>query len=76
MPGNDICNTIYYTEVRALSRFEKESKYSSKILSMGNLPKPRNSYDLDSAAGMNTANRTLIFELLSSKLIIILFLTV
>ena len=48
--------TIYYNNVKPLSRLEKESKYSSKLLPTGDLPKPRNSYDydcdLDSAAGM------------------------
>ena len=45
-------NTIYHNDVKSLSRLEKESKYSSKLLPTGELPKPRNSYDLDSAAGM------------------------
>ena len=45
---------IYHNNVRPLSRLEKESKYSSKVLSTGNLSKPRNSYDLESAAGMKT----------------------
>src|SRR6185312_7871990 len=49
-------NTIYHNDVKPLSRFEKESKYSSMLLPTGDLPdtKPRNSYDLDSAAGMKT----------------------
>ena len=47
-------NTIYHNDVKPLSRLEKESKYSSTLLPTGNLPKPRNSYDLDSAAGMKT----------------------
>jgi len=49
-------HTIYRNNVRPLSRLEKESKYSSKLLPTGDLPKPRNSYDLDldSAAGMKT----------------------
>ena len=46
--------TIYHNNVRPLSRLEKESKYSRKLLPTGELPKPRNSYDLDSAAGMKT----------------------
>ena len=41
-------------DVKPLSRLEKESKYSSKLLPTGDLPKPRNSYD--SAAGMKTNN--------------------
>jgi len=48
-------NTIYHNNVKPLSRLEKESKYSSTFLPTGDLPKPRNSYDLDSAAGMKTA---------------------
>ena len=48
-------NAIYHNNVRPLSRLEKEGKYSSKILSTGELPKPRNNYDLDSAAGMKIA---------------------
>src|SRR6185312_513676 len=44
--------TIYHNDVKPLSRLEKESKYSSKLLPTGDLPKPRNSYDIDSAAGM------------------------
>ena len=44
--------TIYRNNVKPLSHLEKESKYSSKLLPTGDLPKPRNSYDLDSAAGM------------------------
>ena len=47
-------NAVYHNDVKPLSRFEKESKYSSKLLPTGDLPKPRNSYDLDSAAGMKT----------------------
>ena len=47
-------NIIYHNNVKPLSRLEKESKYSSTLLPTGNLPKPRNSYDLDSAAGMKT----------------------
>jgi len=49
---DDVWNTIYHNDVKSLSRLEKESKYSSKLLPTGDLPKPRNSYDLDSAAGM------------------------
>ena len=45
-------NTIYHNDVKPLSRLEKESKYSSKLLPTGDLPKPRNSYDFDSVAGM------------------------
>ena len=39
-------NAIYQNDVKPLSRFEKESKYSSKLLPTGDLPKPRNSYEL------------------------------
>ena len=47
-------NTVYYNKnIRPLSRIEKESKYSSKILPTGNLPRPRNSWALSSAAGTN-----------------------
>src|SRR5437870_3080940 len=45
-------NAVYHNNVKPLSRLEKERKYSSKLLPTGNLPKPRNSYALDSAAGM------------------------
>ena len=38
-------NTIYHNDVKPLSRLEKESKYSSKLLPTGDLPKPRNSHD-------------------------------
>ena len=48
---DNVWNTIYHNDVKSLSRLEKESKYSSKLLPTGDLPKPRNSYD--SAAGMN-----------------------
>ena len=53
--NNNRWNTIYHNNnVKTLSRLEKESKYSSTLLPTGDLPKPRNSYDLDSAAGMKT----------------------
>ena len=53
-PENMAWNAIYQNNVKPLSRLEKESKYSSKLLPTGDLPKPRNSYDLfDSAAGMS-----------------------
>ena len=52
---DDVWNTIYHNDVKSLSRLEKESKYSSKLLPTGDLPKPRNSYRLDSAAGMTIA---------------------
>src|SRR5437870_1193667 len=45
-------NAIYHNDVKPLSRLEKESKYSSTLLPTGDLPKPRNSYDMDSSAGM------------------------
>ena len=51
---DNVWNTIYHNNVKPLSRLEKESKYSSTLLPTGDLPKPRNSYDLDSAAGMKT----------------------
>ena len=47
-------NAVYHNDVKPLSRLEKESKYSSTLLPTGDLPKPKNSYDLDSAAGMVT----------------------
>ena len=37
--------TIYYNDVKPLSRLEKESKYSSTFLPTGDLPKPRNNHD-------------------------------
>jgi len=40
-----------HNNVRPLSRLEKKTKYSSVLLPTGDLPKPKNSYDLDSAAG-------------------------
>src|SRR5205814_9118360 len=52
--NSDIWNAVYHNDVKPLSRLEKESKYSSKLLPTGDLPKPRNSYDLDSATGMVT----------------------
>ena len=52
--GDDIWNAVYHNDVKPLSRLEKESKYSSKLLPTGDLPKPRNSYGSDSAAGMKT----------------------
>jgi len=39
-------NAVYHNDVRPLSRLEKESKYSSKLLPTGDLPKPRNSYKM------------------------------
>ena len=52
--SNNIWHAVYHNDVNPLSRLEKESKYSSTLLPTGGLPKPRNSYDLDSAAGMKT----------------------
>ena len=52
--NSDIWNAVYHNDVKPLSRLEKENKYSSKLLPTGELPKPRNNYDLDSAAGMIT----------------------
>src|SRR5207244_3665096 len=42
---NNTWNAIYHNDVKPLSRLEKESKYSSMLLPIGGLPKPRNSYD-------------------------------
>src|SRR6266516_4197275 len=53
-------NAVYHNDVKPLSRLEKESKYSSKLLPTGELPKPRNGYDLDSAAGMKTTTSYLL----------------
>ena len=53
---SNVWNTIYNNDVKPLSRIEKERKYSSKLLPTGDLPKPRNSSDLDSAAGMKQNN--------------------
>ena len=53
---NNTWNAIYHNDVKPLSRLEKESKYSSILLPTGDLPKPRNSHDLDSAAGMKANN--------------------
>ena len=39
-------NAIYHNDVKPLSRLEKESKYSSKLLPTGDLPRPRNSYEM------------------------------
>ena len=39
-------NAVYHNDVKPLSRLEKESKYSSTLLPTGNLPKPRNSYEM------------------------------
>ena len=40
-------NAVYHNDVRPLSRLEKESKYSSTLLpTTGDLPKPRNSYEM------------------------------
>src|SRR6185312_3447641 len=41
----DTWDSVYHNDVKPLSRFEKENKYSSKLLPTGDLPKPRNSYD-------------------------------
>ena len=52
---DNVWNGIYYNKnIRPLSRIEKESRYSSRMLPTGNLSKPRNIYDIDSAAGMTT----------------------
>ena len=39
-------NAVYHNDVKLLSRLEKESKYSSTLLPTGDLPKPRNSYEV------------------------------
>ena len=52
--NSDIWNAVYHNDVKPLSRLEKESNYSSKLLPTGDLPKPKNSYGLGSAAGMKT----------------------
>jgi hypothetical protein len=39
-------------DVKPLSHLGKGSKHSSMLLSTGDLPKLRNSHDLDSAVGM------------------------
>ena len=58
--NNNAWNIIFHNNVKPLSRLEKESKYSSTLLPTGNLPKPRNSYDLDSMAGTKTATGYLL----------------
>ena len=44
--GESMWNAIYRNNVKPLSRLEKESKYSSKLLPTGDLPKPKNSYEM------------------------------
>ena len=45
---DNVWDTIYYNgNVRPLSRIEKESKYSSRLLPTENLPKPRNSWAVE-----------------------------
>ena len=41
-------------DVKPLSHLGKGSKHSIMLLSTGDLPKLRNSHDLDSAVGMRT----------------------
>ena len=43
--NSDVWNAVYHNDVKPLSRPEKESKYSSKLLPTGDLPTPRNNYD-------------------------------
>jgi len=43
---NNAWNAVYHNDVKPLSRLEKESKYSSTLLPTGDLPKPRNSYEM------------------------------
>ena len=45
--SDDTWNAIYHNDVKPLSRLEKESKYSSMLLPTGDLPKLKNSYELD-----------------------------
>jgi len=47
--NRDMWDAIYHNNVKPLSRLEKESKYSSKLLPTGD--------NLDSAAGMKTSSR-------------------
>ena len=47
---DNVWKAIYHNDATPLSRLEKESKYYSRLLLTGELPKPRNSYYLDSAA--------------------------
>ena len=56
---NNTWLTIYHTNVRPLSRLEKEGKYSSKLLPIGDFPKPRNSYE--SVAGIKTRMVTYLY---------------
>ena len=49
-------NVVYQNDVKPLSHLEKESKYSSTLLPTGDLPKSRNSYDLDSACRYEDIN--------------------
>ena len=51
---NNTWNAISHNNVKPLSRLEKESKYSSKLLPTGNLPKQTNRYGFNSVAGMKT----------------------
>ena len=45
---DSVWNTIYHKKnIRPLSRIEKESKYSSRLLPTGNLPIPRNSWAVE-----------------------------
>src|SRR5207253_9075567 len=46
--NSNVWDTINRNYVKPLSRLDKESKYSSKLLHTGDLPKPRNSYDFES----------------------------
>jgi len=51
--SDNIWNTIYSNKnIKPLSYIEKKTKYSSKLLPTGNLPRPRNNYNVDSGAGM------------------------
>ena len=52
--NNNKWNAVYHNDIKPLSCNEKESKYSSRLLLAGDLPKLRNNHDLDSAAGMKT----------------------
>ena len=52
-----------WNDVKPLSRLEKESKHSNMLLPTGDLPKLRNSHDLDSAAGMKKKTGYVLMQL-------------
>ena len=64
-------NAIYYNkDLKSLSRMEKETKYSSRLLPTGDLPRPRNRND---SAGMKTVNYTRTFDIVRNEMLIDLF---